>query len=107
MLEVKHYKKENLNTAVFYNLEKESPVLVSFETIEHLENPQNLIKQFPKFKKVILSTPVIPTKHTNSAHLQDFTRDDVLSWFPADVWNVKWERLQNDIYIILCVEKRQ
>lgn len=96
------YRQVDLNN---YKFENNADVLVSFETIEHLENPQNLIKQFGKFRKVILSTPIIPTKHTNSAHLQDFTLEEVIGWFAEDVWKIKWQRIQNGIYIILCAEK--
>ena len=88
-----------------YDRLPEAQVLVCFEVIEHLELPINLINQFDKYKKVIISTPIIPTKHTNSFHLQDFTEKQVLSWFNKG-WKIKWTKKQHDeVYLIICAEK--
>lgn len=81
-------------------------VLVTYETIEHLENPENLISQFDKYDKVFLSTPRIPTKHFNEFHLQDFTDDQILSWFPADTWKIRYARRQtDDVYLVVYAQK--
>jgi SAM-dependent methyltransferase len=67
----------------------ECDVLVSFETVEHLprfepflEGAKNNVRG-----QIILSTPVIPTRHFNPFHLQDFTREQIEEymrpWVPA------------------------
>ena len=57
-------------------------VSVSFETLEHLENPEQLANILKQAKRlIILSTPTRPTKHFNPYHLQDFTVDDILTMF--------------------------
>jgi 2-polyprenyl-3-methyl-5-hydroxy-6-metoxy-1,4-benzoquinol methylase len=57
-------------------------VSVSFETLEHVQNPEILAETLKKAKRlIILSTPTRPTKHINKYHLHDFTVDDVLELF--------------------------
>jgi len=91
---------EDLNTHLFPKLDEAA--LVSFETIEHLHHPSNFIKQFPKFQNILLSVPIIKTTHTNKHHLQDFTEQDVLSWFPETIWHINWKRRQHDgVYMII------
>lgn len=80
--------------------------LVSFETIEHLKYPERFIEQFPQFEKIFLSTPIVPSKHTNSFHLHDFTEEQVLSWFPEDVWEIVWTKKQRDVYLIIYARKK-
>lgn len=55
---------------------------VCFETLEHLENPKNLVEELKKSKKLIfVSVPTRPSKHFNSFHLHDFTVNDILKFF--------------------------
>jgi 2-polyprenyl-3-methyl-5-hydroxy-6-metoxy-1,4-benzoquinol methylase len=57
-------------------------VTVSFETLEHLSNPQHLATQIGRARRLaVVSVPTRPTKHMNPYHLQDFTVDDVLALF--------------------------
>ena len=30
----------------------------------------------------MLSTPIVPSKHENEFHLQDFTESEIKGWFP-------------------------
>lgn len=79
-------------------------VLVAFEVLEHLNKPEQIIKCFAFAQKVIISVPIIPTKHTNSFHKQDFTEEQVLSWFSE--MKIKWTRKQHDnVYLIVCAEQ--
>jgi 2-polyprenyl-3-methyl-5-hydroxy-6-metoxy-1,4-benzoquinol methylase len=52
-------------------------VIISFETIEHLERPDNFLEVILKFLKVngkfIISVPVTPSMDANPFHLHDFT----------------------------------
>jgi 2-polyprenyl-3-methyl-5-hydroxy-6-metoxy-1,4-benzoquinol methylase len=57
-------------------------VSVSFETLEHVEDPQRLADTLMRAKRlVVVSTPTRPTKHLNAFHLHDFTVDDVIDMF--------------------------
>lgn len=57
-------------------------VSVSFETLEHVRNPQRLANMLKGATRlIVLSTPTRPTMHMNPYHLHDFTVDDVLAMF--------------------------
>ncbi len=61
----------------------EFDVFVSIETIEHIHNYQNILDIAKKAKKyAIISTPIIPTKHRNEFHVQDFTFTELISFLP-------------------------
>lgn len=79
-------------------------VLVTFETIEHLKDPNQYVSQFRKFKRVYLSTPHIPTKHHNEFHLHDFLSTTIKSWFKG--WIIHWCREQHGMYTIICAEQK-
>lgn len=62
-------------------------VSVSFETLEHVEDPARFAQVLKQAQRmIILSTPTRPTKHVNPYHLHDFTVDDVLALF--DDWEL-------------------
>ncbi|MBW4563671.1 MAG: class I SAM-dependent methyltransferase [Mojavia pulchra JT2-VF2] len=58
-------------------------VVVSFETIEHLKNPTNFLKQIRKFLApngvFIISVPLGETRHFDPYHLHAFTQDEILN----------------------------
>lgn len=58
-------------------------VMVSLETIEHLENPAVLRELAERcgIKEIILSFPRKKTTHYNKYHLWDITREDVVRLF--------------------------
>ncbi len=74
-----------------FNTERSFPecdVTVSIETIEHLKDPvrfAKLIKESTK-RLIFLTTPIIPTKHENPHHLQDFTPGQIEALFIDDQW---------------------
>lgn len=60
---------------------------ISFETIEHVSDYDNLITQLKKaIKWIIVSVPTIPSKHFNPYHLHDFKSGDLLGLFEDDKW---------------------
>lgn len=62
-------------------------VLVSIETIEHLEDPNwlNDAADAHDVTEVVLSYPLKKTTHYNPFHKWDLTRQDVVDLFPAFV----------------------
>lgn len=60
-------------------------VAVGFETIEHLENYEPYLEWARRAKRyVIVSVPIVPTKHDNVFHLHDFERDDIIKLVTRD-----------------------
>lgn len=58
-------------------------VAISFETLEHLADPQHLADVISHARRVLcISVPTQPTKHFNPYHLHDFTVDDIPAMFP-------------------------
>jgi SAM-dependent methyltransferase len=63
----------------------EFDVAVGFETIEHLEDYRTYLEWARRARRfVILSVPIVPSKHVNPFHLHDFERDDVIRLVTAD-----------------------
>lgn len=56
-------------------------VFVGLETIEHLHDYTAYVKAAQRARTVVLSTPIVPTRDVNPFHLQDFTKQDILSLF--------------------------
>jgi 2-polyprenyl-3-methyl-5-hydroxy-6-metoxy-1,4-benzoquinol methylase len=55
-------------------------VALCFETLEHLRDPARWAAICRRASRlVIVSVPTVPTKHTNSFHLHDFTVEQVLN----------------------------
>ena len=78
---------------------------ISFETIEHVKNYQNVLDILKKAKKyIIYSTPIIPTVGINPYHLHDFTYEELKRMF-KDWGKIIHEETQDDVYGIIVVEK--
>jgi hypothetical protein len=57
----------------------EFDVAVGFETIEHLDDYRTYMEWIRRARRyIIVSVPIIPTKHDNVFHVHDFERDDVV-----------------------------
>jgi trans-aconitate methyltransferase len=70
----------------------EFDVAVGFETIEHLENYQTYLDWVRRARRyIIVSVPIIPTKHENEFHFHDFERDDITQLVTADA---EWRLFQ-------------
>ena len=67
-------------------------VTVCFETLEHVKDPAHLARVIAATTRraIVVSVPVVPTKHLNPHHLHDFTQADIPPLFPgfrmADDW---------------------
>ena len=78
--------KEDLCDNVVADLETWQPafdfeVFVGFETIEHLEDPTNYVELAKRAGTICLSTPIVPTKHRNPYHKNDYTKEQIESLF--------------------------
>ena len=63
----------------------EFDVAVGFETIEHLEDYGPYLDWVRRARRyVVVSVPIVPTKHDNVFHFHDFERDDLVQLFTAD-----------------------
>lgn len=60
-------------------------VTVCFETLEHVKDPARLAAVIAATTRraIVVSVPVVPTKHLNPHHLHDFTGDDIPPLFPG------------------------
>jgi 2-polyprenyl-3-methyl-5-hydroxy-6-metoxy-1,4-benzoquinol methylase len=74
-------------------------VIVSFETIEHVENPDTFIEELHRVSKkntlLVLSTPngycfknSINGKPENPFHFQEYLKDDIENMFNKDKWQI-------------------
>ena len=62
-------------------------VFVGFETVEHLPDYRNYLQVAKCANRVILlSVPVIPTKHMNPWHLHDFEPGELVGIVEDDEW---------------------
>lgn len=78
--------------------------IVSFETIEHLKDPERFLKNIKESADLIfLSTPCVPTVGANPEHLHDFTERQIEEWFAG--WEKLYEEVQAGIYKLMCVKK--
>lgn len=73
------FTAQDLNT---WTPEFSFDVAVCFETLEHLDNFDNMVSWSKKARRmIIVSVPTVPTKHMNEYHLHDFTVDDIVNMF--------------------------
>lgn len=66
-------------------------VFVSFETIEHLDDYTNLVRLAKRAGRwILMSVPVVPTKHINPFHVHDFEPGDLCRL----IGGVEWRHFQ-------------
>ena len=71
---------------------KPCDVTVCFETLEHVQDPAHLAAVLCETTRraILVSVPVVPTRHLNPHHLHDFSRAEIPPLFPgfriADEW---------------------
>ena len=70
----------------------EFDVAVGFETIEHLENYDVYLEWIRRSRRyIVVSVPIVPSKHVNVFHVHDFERDDIIQLITADA---EWRLFQ-------------
>lgn len=99
-----HYAHDNI-TYLIEDLESNSilwsflevDVTVCLETLEHLVKPSEFLEKIKRITKraIVLSTPIVPTRHINPYHLHDWTKEDIERMMQP--WAVKTFE-QQDIY---------
>lgn len=83
-------------------------VAVSFETIEHLDDPQGFAAMLraAAARLIILSAPVIPTVGVNPHHKHDFSEESLRALVLNEDW-VLYEEVRQGPYLILVGYQRQ
>ena len=72
-------------------------VFVGLETLEHLPDYSTYVETAKRARReIIISTPIVPTKHVNEFHVHDFTKEQVVDIFAP--WVLLEYRGQEDIY---------
>jgi ubiquinone/menaquinone biosynthesis C-methylase UbiE len=70
----------------------EFDVAVGFETIEHLESYDTYLEWIRRATRfIVVSVPIVPSKHDNVFHVHDFERDDIIKLVTA---NGDWRLFQ-------------
>jgi hypothetical protein len=71
--------------------------LVCLETFEHLKDPWGFLRNLSlSVKELVLSTPIIPTKHFNEWHLHDFTEKEILNGIKELGWKIERTAYQDE-----------
>ena len=87
---------------------KHFDVAIAFEIIEHLNNLDHFVSELKKSKKwILVSTPIIPTKHRNEYHVRDFTEQSLIDLFIDDNWELFANFKQLEIYGIFIFKRKQ
>lgn len=83
--------------------------IVCFETIEHVEQPEELILSLFEMLKdagvMICSVPIVPTVHFNRYHRHDFSADSFANIFLSSGFFIFDRLVQEDIFLTLVVSK--
>lgn len=83
--------------------------LVCIETLEHLERPWDFLRGLSgTVRELVVSVPIIPTKHVNPFHLHDFTAQEVKAGLNALGWVVLKHEVQcHDVGLFYAVRPQQ
>ena len=94
------YRQEDLRSFLLPTCD----VAVSFETIEHLDNPQWFMEQLRRAAQrlLVVSAPVIKTTHVNKHHKHDFDEDSFLGLLRGPGWKV-WEKVRQGPYLVVVL----
>jgi SAM-dependent methyltransferase len=106
-----HYKQDN-NYFMAANLDQIETyplcdVVVCVETFEHLRYPESFAGKIMQSarKKIFLTCPIVPTKHEDPTHLNDFTESQVMEIFNNDKWGCIDSSLQG-VYLMTAFYKK-
>ncbi len=83
-------------------------VSVSFETVEHLEDPERFVDLLREAtsRLIIISAPVIPTLGTNKHHKHDFSEESFRALVLSEDWTL-YEQVRQGPYLILVAYQSQ
>lgn len=83
-------------------------VTVCFETLEHVKDPARLAQAIAGTSRraIVVSVPVVPTKHLNAHHLHDFTRADIPPLFPGFETVDEWPQPEEFSHVWLLGRSR-
>ena len=71
--------------------------LVCLEGLEHLKEPVRFLRNLAgSVQELVVSVPIIPTKHNNAHHLHDFGPDELPRILEALGWNVVRTQKQDE-----------
>lgn len=86
---------------------QEVDVAVSFETIEHLHEPQRFVRTLQRIARrlIVLSAPVVPTVGVNPHHKHDFTPSSILSLVLKEPWTL-YEKVHQGPYLVVVAYRR-
>lgn len=106
-----HYKRDNSYYMVA-NLDQMDnyplcDVVVCVETFEHLRYPDSFAGKIMTSarKKIFLTCPIVPTKHEDPTHLNDFTQSQVMEIFTNENWACIDSSLQG-IYLMAAFHRK-
>lgn len=76
-------------------------IVVCIETFEHLRYPESFAGKIMSSarKKIFLTCPVVPTKHEDPTHLNDFTEDQLMAIFDNEKWGCINSSLQGPYWM--------
>jgi len=108
---MEHYKLDN-NYFMVNNLDQMEnyplcDVAVCVETFEHLRYPESFAGKMMQStrKRIFLTCPIVPTKHEDSTHLNDFTENQIMEIFDNDKWGCMNSSLQGP-YLMAAFYRR-
>lgn len=82
-------------------------VVVCCECFEHLRYPEAFASKAMASarKKIVVTCPIVPTKHEDPTHLNDFTQSQVAEMFNTDQWASLDSSLQG-VYMLASFVKK-
>jgi len=102
------YVVDALNVSYYVSFMKKFDFAVSFETIEHIENPKMFVDEasftLKKGGWFILSTPFENRVDGGAEHVYSFNYQDIVSFFSRDKWELvtltRYGRDYSNMYIL-------
>jgi 2-polyprenyl-3-methyl-5-hydroxy-6-metoxy-1,4-benzoquinol methylase len=84
-------------------------VITCIECFEHLRFPEIFANKAMAAarKKIIITCPIVPTKHEDPTHLNDFTESQVDEMFRTDTWGSLDSSLQGPYMLGAFVKKHE
>jgi 2-polyprenyl-3-methyl-5-hydroxy-6-metoxy-1,4-benzoquinol methylase len=82
----------------------ECDIVVSMETIEHLDDPERWMQNMKRVaRRIVFSCPIGKTTDTNPSHKHDFTQEQIMAW--TTDWKVQWSEVQANTTVIIVMDQ--